>query len=412
MKYSNPKKIQIQDYNYHLPEEKIAKYPVEERDTSKLLVYKNEAITDSLFNSCIKFLPKESTIIFNNTRVIQARLIFNKISGAKIELFCLEPSEPNDYIDSFQSTDSCKWLCLIGNAKKWKEGELELKLLIEEKETIVKASKIRQVGESTEIQFTWDNESLTFAEILHYCGQLPIPPYLDRNTEEADLETYQTVYSKIDGSVAAPTAGLHFTDRVLSDLKFNHHQTLAITLHVGAGTFKPVKSEDIGDHQMHSELISVKRTVIEQILEDKKKGKKLIAVGTTSVRTLESLYYIGILLEDKNTSIENLNVNQWMPYEYDHKLSIEQALSNIIYYLSKHNQDTLIAHTSIMIVPGFIFKIIDGMFTNFHQPKSTLLLLIAALVGEDQWRKIYAHALENDYRFLSYGDSSLLLRQN
>lgn len=410
MKYSNPKKIQIQDYNYHLPEEKIAKYPVEKRDTSKLLVFNNETITDTQFNSCIKFLPKESTIIFNNTRVIQARLIFNKISGAKIELFCLEPSEPNDYIDSFQSTNNCKWLCLIGNAKKWKEGELELKVVIEEKETIVKASKVRQVGESTEIQFSWDNESLTFAEILHYCGQLPIPPYLDRGTEEKDLETYQTVYSKIDGSVAAPTAGLHFTDEILESLKLHHHQTLAITLHVGAGTFKPVKSIDIGDHQMHSELISVKRSVIEQLLEDKKKGRKLIAVGTTSVRTLESLYYIGVLLEDKTKAVDNLNVNQWMPYEYDHKLSIEQALSNIIYYLSEHNQDTLIAHTSIMIVPGFIFKIIDGMFTNFHQPKSTLLLLIAALVGEEQWRTIYNYALENNYRFLSYGDSSLLLR--
>lgn len=408
--------IRIEDYNYSLPDSRIAKYPLEKRDSSKLLVYRGGKITDAHFSDLPTYLPKDSLMIFNNTKVIQARLHFQKITGAQIEIFCLEPHTPNDYLLNFQQTEYCSWVCLIGNLKKWKEGELLKEIEIKGQKLTIKASRIKSQGDSHIVRFDWDNADITFAEILETMGELPIPPYLNRDTEEKDKETYQTVYSKIDGSVAAPTAGLHFTADVFDALNKKGIKTNEVTLHVGAGTFKPVKSEHVKDHEMHSEFISVRKDVIELLLNH---TGKVIAVGTTSVRTLESLYYIGQLLQkDSNPVI--LKVTQWQPYtDMGSKvLSVKEALSNIITYLEKTNQDTLIAETQIIIAPGYVYRIVDGIVTNFHQPKSTLLLLVSAFIGgatssdkDQNWKDIYNHALDSDYRFLSYGDSSLLLKE-
>lgn len=405
MELSDPRHIHIKDYNYDLPDNKIAKYPLQERDNSQLLVYKGKTITDSRFSAITDYLPEDSLMIFNNTKVIQARLHFKKATGAQIEIFCLDPYSPHDYNLIFQATDHCSWQCMIGNLKKWKEGILEKKIIIDNEAVLLKAERIQSAGNTHVIKFEWNNSQYTFADILDAVGELPIPPYLNRDTEEKDKETYQTLYSKIKGSVAAPTAGLHFTERTFENLKKKGIKTDEVTLHVGAGTFKPVKSETINGHEMHSEFISVKRETIEHILSHK---GNIIAVGTTSVRTLESLYHIGAALE-QNPNPETLKVEQWQPYNGCNTISKEKALKNILDYLDSHAINTLLADTQIMIVPGYVFKIVSGIVTNFHQPQSTLLLLVSAFV-EGKWMSIYNHALAHDYRFLSYGDSSLLLR--
>ena len=405
MELSDPRHIHIKDYNYDLPDNKIAKYPLQERDNSLLLVYKGKTITDSRFSAITDYLPEDSLMIFNNTKVIQARLHFKKSTGAQIEIFCLDPYFPHDYNLIFQTTDHCSWQCMIGNLKKWKEGILEKEIIINNETVLLKAERIQSAGNTHVIRFEWDNSQYTFADILDAVGELPIPPYLNRDTEEKDKETYQTLYSKIKGSVAAPTAGLHFTERTFENLKKRGIKTDEVTLHVGAGTFKPVKSETINGHEMHSEFISVKRETIEHILSHK---GNIIAVGTTSVRTLESLYHIGAALE-QNPNPETLKVEQWQPYNRSNTISKEKALKNILDYLDSHAINTLLADTQIMIVPGYVFIIVSGIVTNFHQPQSTLLLLVSAFV-EGKWMSIYNHALAHDYRFLSYGDSSLLLR--
>jgi len=398
------KEILIEDFDYNLPDDRIAKYPLQERDKSKLLIWKNEHITESSFRNISEFIPENTLLVFNNTKVIQARLIFRKKTGAPIEIFCLEPQEPSDYAQTFAQTQSCTWSCLVGNSKRWKEGKLEYTT----SEVQCTAERINRRGETQIIRFEWDNPDWTFADILEKCGELPIPPYLNRKTEASDKETYQTIYSKIKGSVAAPTAGLHFTDAVFKSLQEKKIDREELTLHVGAGTFKPVKSETLEGHEMHSEWFSVKKSTIEQLI---KKEGQVFAVGTTSVRTLESLYYLGLILENNpGANPEELTVSQWIPYQESNPLPASAALRNLLNYMEQNHLETLTTHTQILIAPaGYSFKIVNGMITNFHQPKSTLLLLISAFVG-GKWREIYNYALANDFRFLSYGDSSLLMR--
>lgn len=397
--------INIDEYDYPLPDKRIAKFPLSERDHSKLLLYRNGEISESLFNKVPDFLPEKSLILFNNTRVIQARLLFRKDTGAQIEIFCLEPEEPHDYAINFQSRGQCRWICLVGNSKRWKESVLKRTLIINDKEITLTAERIQMHGQTNSILFRWD-ETYTFAEILEAAGILPIPPYLHRETEQSDLQTYQTVYSKIKGSVAAPTAGLHFTAEVLKELDNKDIRREELTLHVGAGTFKPVQTETIGEHEMHTEFISVNRSTIANLIDY---IGRITAVGTTSVRTLESLYYIGaILSENPDATPEMLIVKQWTPYENKlPRIPVKKALLNILEYLNKNNSEKLITSTQIMIAPGYEFHIVNNMITNFHQPKSTLLLLVSAFVKGD-WKKIYDYALSHDFRFLSYGDSSFL----
>lgn len=405
MKISEVQQIQIEDYNYPLPDDKIAKYPLKRRDESKLLVYCKGEITEDVFKSIDHYLPDNSLLIYNNTKVIQARLHFQKPTGAQVEIFCLEPYRPHDYALIFQQTKKCSWLCLIGNLKKWKEGTL-LKTIKSNGKTIeIQAKRVESIGESHIIEFEWNDSSTTFAELLDLIGELPIPPYLNRKTEESDHTTYQTVFSKIKGSVAAPTAGLHFTKEVFERLKSKGIETDEVTLHVGAGTFKPVKTETIKEHSMHAEFISVSKSTIENLLNCK---RKIIAVGTTSVRTLESLYYIGCSIKAETPPDGYFTVSQWQPYQEENSTPTEQALTNILEYLNKNKLDSLFADTQIMIAPGYRFKVVNGIITNFHQPQSTLLLLVSAFVKGD-WKKIYKYALSHDFRFLSYGDSSLLL---
>jgi len=400
------KDIRIEEYNYNLPEDRIARFPLSERDKSKLLVYRDGVISESVFNQLPALLPSDSLLVFNNTRVIQARLHFFKETGAAIEIFCLEPVAPSDYALSFQSAGTCDWLCMVGNLKKWKSGRLSVVVDLPEGGMPLYAEKIETRGNTHVIRFTWEEGSVNFARLLDAVGELPIPPYLNRKTEESDLETYQTVYSRIEGSVAAPTAGLHFTPNVFEELKMRNIPCAELTLHVGAGTFQPVKSETIAGHDMHTEFISVEKSLIQSLLD----APKTVAVGTTSVRTLESLYYIGHLLrKHPMASSEMLKVTQWMPYTMEVDMSREEALSEIIAYLTRMGSERLVTSTQIMIAPGYQFRIIDGIVTNFHQPTSTLLLLVSAFV-EGNWKAIYDYALANDFRFLSYGDSSLLLK--
>ena len=419
----NTKEIQIKDYNYPLPDERIAKFPLPERDSSKLLVYKSGEVTDDVFRSLPNYLPKGALMVFNNTKVIRARLHFRKNTalpqrgsgeGALIEIFLLEPAFPVEYQENFIATSECSWYCLVGNSKKWKEGLLFGQFQIGGTSYTISAERVAPHGTSFEIRFRWEG-NFAFSEVLESLGELPIPPYLNRKTEESDLRTYQTVYSKIKGSVAAPTAGLHFTERVLADLDAHGIEREELTLHVGAGTFKPVKSEEIGDHEMHTEHIAVRLQTIEKLIQHQGKA---IAVGTTSVRTLESLYYMGIKAQQlmdagKDTGdAEELHVEQWMPYSQlstlNSQLSTVSALKSLRDYLSRHNLDVLHSSTQIIIAPGYQFHIVQMMVTNFHQPQSTLLLLVSAFVHGD-WRKIYDYALANQFRFLSYGDSSLLI---
>lgn len=405
----DPKHISISEFNYPLPDERIAKFPLPVRDQSKLLLYRHGEVTEDIFTSLPDYLPANSLMIFNNTKVIQARLHFHKETGALIEVFCLEPIQPNDYALNFQQTEHAAWLCMIGNLKKWKEGALKREITVKGKPLTLTAERGACHGTSHWVDFRWNNPEITFADILEVFGELPIPPYLNRETQESDKETYQTVYSKIKGSVAAPTAGLHFTPRVLDALREKGVALEELTLHVGAGTFKPVKSEEIEGHEMHTEYISVNRSTLEKLVAHEGKA---IAVGTTSVRTLESLYHIGVtLLHNPNATEEDLHVKQWQPYETALETAATpavDALQAIIAYLDRHHMETLHSSTQIIIAPGYEYRIVKAMVTNFHQPQSTLLLLVSAFLHGD-WRKIYDYALAHDFRFLSYGDSSLLI---
>ena len=401
------KQIRISEYNYQLPDERIAKFPIAERDHSKLLVYKHGQISDDVFYHLPKYLPKNSLMVFNNTKVIQARLHFRKETGALIEIFLLEPIVPADYEQMFQTVGSCSWSCLVGNLKKWKEGELTRQIDVNGQSFTLRASRRGEHGTGHQIDFEWDAQTVSFSEILEAVGELPIPPYLNRKTQESDKTTYQTVYSKIKGSVAAPTAGLHFTEKVLHEIDACGIDREELTLHVGAGTFKPVKSECIEGHEMHSEFISVRRQTLEKLLQH---DASAIAVGTTSVRTLESLYYIGLKLESSpDLSEDELHVSQWEPYEQKGaSIPAAQAIRNIVEYLDRHQRSVLNTSTQIIIAPGYEYKIVKVLITNFHQPQSTLLLLVSAFLKGD-WRRVYDYALSNDFRFLSYGDSSLLI---
>ena len=402
------KHIQIKDFNYNLPDERIAKFPLAKRDNSKLLLYRHGEVTEDVFHNIAQYLPKGALMVFNNTKVIQARLHFRKETGALIEVFLLEPYMPADYEQMFQTTGHCSWLCMIGNLKKWKEGTLKRTFDVKGKEVTLVAERKEDVHKSYRVDFSWDASDVSWAELLDAVGELPIPPYLNRETQESDKTTYQTVYSKIKGSVAAPTAGLHFTPEVLADIDRHGIDREELTLHVGAGTFKPVKSEEIQDHEMHTEYICVHRQTLEKLIRHEAKA---IAVGTTSVRTLESLYYIGVKLEKTlDLSEEELHVCQWEPYENAVAKPITpiKAIENILAYLEKHGLSALHASTQIIIAPGYEYNIVKMLVTNFHQPQSTLLLLVSAFVHGD-WRKIYDYALAHDFRFLSYGDSSLLI---
>lgn len=406
---TNPKTIHISEFSYDLPDERIAKYPLPQRDSSKLLVYRHGEIAESVFSNIAEYLPEKSLMIFNNTKVIQARLHFQKETGANIEVFCLEPLVPNDYALNFQQTEHSAWLCMIGNLKKWKTGELRKEMTIKGKQVVITAEKGDSHGTSHRVDFRWNNPEITFADILEEFGELPIPPYLNRETEESDKKTYQTVYSKIKGSVAAPTAGLHFTPAVLEKIREKGIEEEELTLHVGAGTFKPVKSEEIQGHEMHTEYISVTKHTIERLIAY---GGQAIAVGTTSVRTLESLFHIGVkLLSGTVKCEEDLPVKQWQPYETAEeaeRISSVEALQAILDYMEKHEIETLHTSTQIILAPSYHYRIVKAMVTNFHQPQSTLLLLVSAFVNGD-WKKIYNYALGHDFRFLSYGDSSLLI---
>ena len=404
--------IYIADYNYPLPDERIAKYPLAERDSSKLLVYRDGQVDEDRFYNVGEHILPEGLLIYNNTRVIQARLEFHKQSGARIEVFCLEPLEPRDYQLSLGSTKGCVWKCMVGNAKKWKGEEPLPGPPLKGRELNWRVYKEEVLGNTYAVRFEWDDETVSFAEILDAAGELPIPPYLNRKTEESDLKTYQTVYSRIKGSVAAPTAGLHFTERVLEDIRKRGIETDEVTLHVGAGTFLPVKTADANEHTMHTEIIAVPKSTIEHIIA---KLGKIVAVGTTSMRTLESLYFIGKQIADEKIKneklkITNLHVGQFEPYEQGEKEpSAKEALEAIVDYLTETGQETLHAETQIMIKPGYEFHVVDQLITNFHQPQSTLLLLVSAFVDGD-WKRIYEYALGHEFRFLSYGDSSILTR--
>lgn len=414
----NPRNIEIKSYDYNLPDERIAKYPLEERDKSKLLIYKNQGISERHFYNLPEEIPADSLIVFNNTKVIQARLHFRKETGALIEVFCLEPESPRDYQQNFSCEHECTWTCLVGNSKKWKDGALSQTITVDDTEVVLSCERIGESGASQKIHFFWD-KPVSFAKILDAIGELPIPPYLNRETEEKDKQTYQTVYSRIKGSVAAPTAGLHFTEKELQALRDKNVDLEYITLHVGAGTFKPVKSETIEGHDMHTEFISVPRKVIENILNHlKSSSAPLVAVGTTSVRTLESLFYIGYKLSlNPDAHPEELVVHQWEPYDISYSLSTIEALENIIAYLERTGEENLVTATQILIAPGFQFRLVKTIVTNFHMPQSTLLLLVSAFVDGDSlegpnWHNIYKYAMEHEFRFLSYGDSSILFHEN
>lgn len=417
------KHIHIADYNYQLSDDRIAKFPLEQRDHSKLLLYRQGQISEDIFHNIAHYLPEKSLMVCNNTRVIQARMHFRKATGALIEVFLMEPALPADYEQMFQTNSQCEWYCMVGNLKKWKEGDLTRTFHIRNHAVMLTATMYRQAdsqpagGTNHRIRFTWDNPHINFADILEQVGELPIPPYLNRETQESDKRTYQTVYSKIKGSVAAPTAGLHFTPEVLQTVRDRGITIDELTLHVGAGTFKPVKSEEIAGHAMHTEYIVVQRHTFEQLLAHQCAAT---AVGTTSVRTLESLYYIGVKLQSNpDMSEEQLHVNQWEPYEVAHDeygmalvdgqaVTPEQAIRNILQWLDRDGIDTLHSSTQIIIAPGYTYKIVKRLITNFHQPQSTLLLLVSAFLKGD-WKRVYDYALAHNFRFLSYGDSSLLM---
>lgn len=398
--------IKIDDFDYPLPDELIARHPLTQRDACRLLVRENDGtLQHRLFSDLPRLLPSDSIMVCNNTRVINARLRFHKpgAAGALIEIFCLEPESPRDYERSFAATGSCSWLCFVGNSKRWKEGALTLDLKIDGKDVRLSAVRTERRDNASVVQFSWADSSVTFSKIIDAAGEIPIPPYLNRATEQSDTTDYQTVFNRIEGSVAAPTAGLHFTPRVLDEIDALGIPRRELTLHVGAGTFQPVKSDTIGDHTMHSEFICVDRALIEELAAT---GRKVIAVGTTSVRTLESLYHLGCMVIHGEKPCE---VPQWYPYtDHGQDIPTPDALRALAGYLSENGLDRLVASTRIIIAPGYRYRVVRGMVTNFHQPKSTLLLLVSAFTGGD-WRRMYSEALRERYRFLSYGDAQLLL---
>jgi S-adenosylmethionine:tRNA ribosyltransferase-isomerase len=398
------KHITIDDYDYPLPEERIAKYPLAERDASNLLVLKDNQIEKSQFRNLGDFLPKETLLVFNETKVIRARLQFHKTTGSRIEVFCLEPEQ--DYQVAFAATSPVKWKCLVGNAKRWKEGKLSMTLNVKGTETTLFAERLAHNDQYSKIEFSWAPENLPFASVIEAAGEIPLPPYLHRDAEPEDRDRYQTVFARYDGSVAAPTAGLHFTQPLIASLREQGFSFDEVTLHVGAGTFRPVATETIGEHAMHSETIVVRKSLIENLINHI--GKPIIPVGTTSTRTLESLYWMGVMLAEQGMELRPLHLDQWFPYENHAPLTSTQALQNIVDYLNLHHLTRLEASTSLMIAPSYQMRVITGLITNFHQPKSTLLLLVSALIGE-RWKDCYRFALDNGFRFLSYGDSCLFL---
>ncbi|MCU0321430.1 MAG: S-adenosylmethionine:tRNA ribosyltransferase-isomerase [Chitinophagaceae bacterium] len=404
----HPKDISIIDYTYHLPEEKIAKYPLAERDSSKLLIFKNGTMETSVYKNLPSFLPENTTLVFNNTKVVEARLLFEKRTGSVIEIFCLEPDERySDITTAMLQKETVYWKCLVGGAKKWKEEFLNKQILYHENAITIQARIAEKRNDYFLIELSWNNTDLSFAEILHAAGVIPLPPYLNRTAEEQDKSTYQTIYAKHDGSVAAPTAGLHFTDNLLADLSKKNIHPLYVTLHVGAGTFKPVKAATMHEHEMHAEFIDVTKAAIEQLIQ----AETIIATGTTSLRTIESLYWMGVKaitdLKLANLKLETLSIQQWDAYELPQDVDKQTALQALLNWMNVNNLDRIICKTQIIIAPGYTLKIADGLITNFHQPQSTLLLLIAAIVG-NEWKTIYNYALANEFRFLSYGDGSLL----
>ena len=400
--------IRIEDYNYPLPDERIAKYPLAERDSSKLLRYVDGKVDEHIFRDITDFLPDNAIMVFNDTKVVPARLHFVRPTGARIEIFCLQPVDPVEYNLAFASTQTCTWKCVIGNAKKWKNDKLNLYLPENHggkaAELNMTADLVSREGETGIVTFHWDG-NLPFSNVLEICGTIPIPPYLNRDSEAIDTERYQTLYARIRGSVAAPTAGLHFTDAVLAKIREKGIDMETVCLHVGAGTFLPVKDSEVAKHPMHREPFVVTKAFLKDLIDS---HKKVIAVGTTSVRTLESLYYIGVSCIEKGHPED---VEQWAPYTREYRYSTEEALRAIVNYLEQTSQDALTAGTRIIIVPGFKFRIVDILVTNFHQPESTLILLVSAFVGGD-WKTIYDYALAHNFRFLSYGDSSLLFKRS
>jgi S-adenosylmethionine:tRNA ribosyltransferase-isomerase len=405
---TDPKKISILDYTYDLPAERIALHPLAARDASKLLIYKNGNIQQDIYKNIGAHLPAESLLIFNNTKVIKARIRFQKSSGGVIEIFCLEPYEENsEYSSVMNKKTSVKWKCMIGGASKWKEGELEKQLTIGNRQLTMSAKLIEKLTDAYLVEFSWTPADLSFAEVLEQCGDIPLPPYIKRKTEEEDTERYQTIYARDEGSVAAPTAGLHFTDDIFKSLAAKNIKTGFVTLHVGAGTFKPVKAFIMQDHEMHAEWIDVSFEMIEDLI--KHLDKTIVAVGTTSLRTLESLYWMGVKA-NLQPAIKQLQINQWEVYEAplaNSNLTAEESLSSLLNWMKENNHQKLFTQSQILIAPGYTFKIANAIVTNFHQPQSTLLLLVAAAIG-NEWRKIYDYAMQNDFRFLSYGDGSLL----
>ena len=398
------KHITIDDYDYPLPEERIAKYPLAERDASNLLILKDNKIEKSQFRNLGDYLPQDALLVFNETKVIRARLQFHKSTGSRIEVFCLEPEQ--DYQLAFAAPSPVRWKCLVGNAKRWKEGKLSMTLNVKGTEATLFAERLAHNDQYSEIEFSWLPATLPFAAVIEAAGEIPLPPYLHRDAEPEDRDRYQTVFARYDGSVAAPTAGLHFTQPLIAALREQGFAFDEVTLHVGAGTFRPVATETIGEHAMHSETIVVRKSLIENIIRHF--GKPIIPVGTTSTRTLESLYWIGVMLAEQGMALRPFHLEQWFPYESHEPISAVQALQNIINYLEQHRLTRLEASTSLMIAPSYRMRVITGLITNFHQPKSTLLLLVSALIGE-RWKECYRFALDNGFRFLSYGDSCLFL---
>ena len=404
------KNISIKDFSYDLPDARIAKYPVDPRDHSQLLLYRDGEISRSQFKNLPQYLPENSLLVYNNTKVIRARMFFRKETGAQIEIFCLEPLMPADYAQNFQAQGSCEWLCLVGNLKKWKGGKLHRQLSLNGQDVVFSAEHVGVEDKAQRIRFSWTPAEIPFGDLLEQAGQIPIPPYLNRESQQSDERSYQTVYSRIEGSVAAPTAGLHFTPAVLQSIDEKQIKRQEVTLHVSASTFQPVKSEQMDGHPMHLEFISVEASLIEDLL---KYEGRITAVGTTSVRTLESLYWFGVHLLESNTMQSNSveesvwTLHQWYPYEDHQDYSMQQALQALLDDMRAKGETQFTASTRLLIAPGYTFRVVSDIITNFHQPQSTLLLLVSAYVGED-WRKIYDYAMANDFRFLSYGDSSLL----
>lgn len=400
---NNPRDISIEEYNYPLPDHRIAKYPLEQRDQSKLLVWSKGNLHETRFSHIAENLPSDALLVFNNTKVIHARLLFQKATGSTIEIFCLEPHQQS-IIDTFAQREQCEWMCFVGNNKKWKEGPMTRQLTIDGQTVTLTAHRGQAVGNAWLITFQWTG-GCPFSEIIDQAGVIPLPPYLNREAESDDNERYQTVYAQHEGSVAAPTAGLHFTDQVFQSLKQQGISTEFITLHVGAGTFKPVTTPTIGQHEMHVEKVQITRQNLEHILTHR---GPIIAVGTTTVRTLESVYWFGVKLS-QHSNLEQMHVLQWDPYQLE-ELHIDShtALRNVLLWMDHHDTDLLDGDTQLMIAPGYHYHVIRGIVTNFHQPKSTLLLLVSALIG-DQWKTCYQYALDHEFRFLSYGDSSLFL---